>query len=135
MKAVFADTSFFLASLNPDDQLHQKAISVSREITGLRLTTGFVLLEVGNAMSRAALRSRFVEFYTWISEHPRVRIVPASGELFHRGYELYTAREDKDWSLTDCISFIVMRDEELQAALTHDQHFEQAGYKALLHSA
>ena len=132
MKAVFADTSFFLASLNPDDQLHQKAISVSREITVLRLATGFVLLEVANALSRAALRSRFVEFYAWIGQHPGVRIVPASGDLFHRGYDLYAAREDKDWSLTDCISFVVMRDEELQAALTHDQHFEQAGYKALL---
>ncbi len=132
MKAVFADTSFFLASLNPDDQLHERAISVSREATALRLTTGFVLLEVGNAMSRAALRSRFVEFYTWLGQHPGVRIVPVSEELFHRGYELYAAREDKDWSLTGCISFIVMREEELQAALTHDQHFEQAGYKALL---
>jgi predicted nucleic acid-binding protein len=47
MKAVFADTSFFLASLSPDDQLHERAISVSREVTALRLTTGFVLLEVG----------------------------------------------------------------------------------------
>ena len=97
-----------------------------------RLATGFVLLEVGNAMSRAALRSRFVEFYAWLRQHPRVRIVPVSEALFARGYELYAAREDKDWSLTDCISFNVMRDEELQAALTHDQHFEQAGYKALL---
>jgi len=132
MKGVFADTSFFLASLNPDDQLHEKAISVSREATALRLTTGFVLLEVGNAMSRGALRSRFVEFYGWLSQHPRVRIVPVSQELLHRGYDLYADRQDKDWSLTDCISFIVMRDEGLQAALTHDQHFEQVGYKALL---
>ena len=132
MKAVFADTSFFLASLNPDDALHAKAIAVSRKITATRVTHGFVLLEVGNAISRAALRSRFVEFYTWLLEHPRVRIVPSSEKLFHRGYELYAARKDKDWSLTDCISFVVMRDEDLQTALTHDQHFEQAGYQALL---
>jgi len=132
MKAVFADTSFFLASLNPDDQLHAKAIALSREITGTRLTTGFVLLEVANAMSRAGQRSQFVEFYTWLCEHPRVRMIPASEELFHRGYELYAARKDKDWSLTDCISFVVMRDECLSGALTHDQHFEQAGYRALL---
>ena len=132
MKAVFADTSFFLASLNPDDQLHERAIAVSRENTAPRLTIGFVLLEVGNAMSRAASRSRFVEFYAWLRQHPRVRIVPVSEALFARGHELYAAREDKDWSLTDCISFIVMRDEEVQTALTHDQHFEQAGYQALL---
>ena len=78
MKAVFADTSFFLASLNPDDQLHERAIAVSRGVTAVRLATGFVLLEVGNAMSRAALRSRFVEFYTWLRQYPRVRIVPVS---------------------------------------------------------
>jgi predicted nucleic acid-binding protein len=107
-------------------------MSISRRATALRLTTGFVLLEVGNAMSRAVLRSRFVEFYAWLRQHPRARIVPVSEELFHRGCELYAAREDKDWSLTDCLSFIVMRDEELQAALTHDQHFEQAGHQALL---
>ena len=83
-------------------------------------------------MSRAAFRSRFVEFYLWLRQHPRVRVVPVSEDLFHRGYELYAARGDKDWSLTDCISFIVMRDEGSPAALTHDQHFEQAGYKALL---
>jgi hypothetical protein len=47
-------------------------------------------------------------------------------------HKLYAAREDKDWSLTNCISFTVMCDEGLQAALTHDQHFEQAGHKALL---
>jgi predicted nucleic acid-binding protein len=55
MKAVFADTSFFLASLNPDDQLHERAIAVSRDVTAPRLTTGFVLQEVGNATNRAAL--------------------------------------------------------------------------------
>ena len=97
MKAVFAGTSFFLASLNPGDQLHGRAIAVSREVTAPRLTTGFVLLEVANAMSRAASPARFVEFYAWLRQHPRVRIVPVSEELFARGYDLYAAREDKDW--------------------------------------
>lgn len=132
MKAVFADTSFFLATLNPDDQLHGKAIAVSRETTATRVTHEFVLVEVANALSRAALRARFVEFHAKLQVHARVRIVPASEELFRRGCEFYAAREDKDWSLTDCISFAVMADEGLQGALTHDQHFEQAGYKALL---
>jgi len=72
--------------------------------TAPRLTTGFVLLEVGNAMSRAALRSRFVEFYTWLRQHPRVRAASVSEALFDRGYETYAAREDKDWSFTDCIA-------------------------------
>ncbi|MGI8966427.1 MAG: type II toxin-antitoxin system VapC family toxin, partial [Limisphaerales bacterium] len=100
MKAVFADTSFFLASLNPDDELHDQAIALSREIIAPRLTTAFVLWEVANAMSRATQRSQFVEFYSRLKEHPRARIIPVSQKLFDRGYELYASRKDKDWSLT-----------------------------------
>ena len=59
-------------------------------------------------------------------------IVPASPELFYRGIELFRVRPDKDWSLTDCISFVVMTDRGLSEALTGDKHFEQAGFKALL---
>ena len=132
MKAVFADTSFFLASLNPSDALHDRAIALSREVTAPRLTTAFVLLEVANAMRRAALRSQFVEFYTRLKEHSRARIIPVSQKLFDQGYELYASRKDKDWSLTDCISFVVMSDADLSQAFTHDRHFEQAGFTALL---
>jgi predicted nucleic acid-binding protein len=132
MKAVFADTSFFLASLNRDDQLHQKAIALSRKITASRITTEFVLLEVANAMTGLGQRSQFVEFYASLREHPRARIIPVSQKLFSRGYNLYAEREDKEWSLTDCISFVVMSDAELSDALTQDHHFEQAGFTALL---
>ena len=132
MKAVFADTSFFLASLNPDDELHNKAIALSRQVSTPRLTTGFVLLEVANSMCRAGQRSQFVEFYTQLKKHPRARIVPVSQRLSDRGYGLYASRKDKDWSLTDCISFIVMSDVGISEALTHDHHFEQAGFTALL---
>ena len=72
MKAVFADTSFFLASLNPEDELHGTAITLSRRVTSLRLTTGFILLEVANAMSKAAHRVQFVEFYARLKAHPGV---------------------------------------------------------------
>jgi hypothetical protein len=132
MKAVFADTSFFLASLNPDDELHEPTIALSREISASRLTTGFVLLEVANAMRRGGQRAQFGEFYTRLKEHPRARIVPVSQKLFERGYDLFTSRKDKEWSLTDCISFVVMSDAGLSEALTHDRHFEQAGFAALL---
>jgi uncharacterized protein len=132
MKAVFADTSFFLASLNPADELHDQAIALSRQVTAARFTTAFVLLEVANSMCRADQRAQFVEFYTQLKAHPRARIIPASQKLFDRGYELYASRKDKDWSLTDCISFIVMSDAGISEALTHDHHFEQTGFTALL---
>jgi uncharacterized protein len=63
---------------------------------------------------------------------PNALIVPASPELFQRGYDLYARRPDKDWSLTDCTSFVVMKEQGLTDALTTDHHFEQAGFQMLL---
>jgi predicted nucleic acid-binding protein len=132
MKAVFVDTSFFLASLNPNDELHKKAIATSREISALRLTTAFVLLEVANSMSGSGQWANFVNFYEQIRVHRHARIIPVSEDVFQRRYVLNADRKDKDWSLTDCISFVVMSDESLTEALTYDHHFEQAGFAALL---
>ena len=61
-----------------------------------------------------------------------VEIVPATHELFERGCALFAQRGDKAWSLTDCTSFVVMRERDLEEALTADQHFEQAGFKRLM---
>ena len=49
------------------------------------------------------------------------------------GLNLYEQRLDKDWGLTDCISFVVMQREQIQEAFTSDKHFEQAGFIRLLH--
>ena len=70
--------------------------------------------------------------YRSLVNHPRVKIVAAETRLFQRGVELFEQRRDKDWSLTDCLSFVVMQDEGITQALTGDKHFEQAGFTALL---
>jgi len=63
---------------------------------------------------------------------PGVEIVASDSGLFDRGCQLYLSRLDKEWSLTDCISFVVMRERGLSDALTSDNHFEQAGFRALM---
>jgi hypothetical protein len=52
--------------------------------------------------------------------------------LFDARVALYGERMDKDWPLTDCISFVVMQREGITDALTGDRHFEQAGFVPLL---
>lgn len=74
----------------------------------------------------------FLELLSLLESCADVKIVAASHEWFRRGVELYSDRQDKEWSLTDCISFVVMADEHLTDALTGDHHFEQAGFTALL---
>ena len=77
-------------------------------------------------------RSTVVELIEALRKDPLVTVVPASQELFDRGLDLYAHRSDKDWSLTDCISCVVMQEYGLVDVLTSDHHFEQMGFRALL---
>jgi uncharacterized protein len=132
MKVVFADTFYFLALLNERDAAHARAVSASRA-PGLRLvTTEFVLLELGDALCKPGQREEALALWNVVRTDPAFRLIPATSELIERGRELYRGRPDKDWSLTDCISFVVMKEEQVTEALTGDRHFEQAGFKPLL---
>jgi predicted nucleic acid-binding protein len=91
-----------------------------------------VLTEVANSLTRGSDRALFLELYRDLADDPRVTIVPPAQDLFEQGIGLFAKRPDKEWSLTDCISFIVMREYGLTDALTADRHFEQAGFKILL---
>ncbi len=132
MKAVFADTSFYLAVLNPRDVAHAKALQVGQSIERPVVLSDFILLELGNSLSRLSQRELFAKLVPHLRSHPNVRIIPASRDLLERGFELFSRRGDKEWSLTDCTSFVVMREEALSEALTTDHHFEQAGFEVLL---
>ena len=100
--------------------------------SGKVLTTDFVIVELANFFSRVALRPAFATTYDCLMGDPLVEIVPATQSLLDRGVTLYLDRSDKDWFLTDCISFVVMQDQGITDALTADRHFEQAGYRVLM---
>ena len=132
MKPVFADTSFFLALINPRDQYHGAAVELNSTLTVPLVTTSWVLLEFANSISASRVRGRFEQVLVRLRSEPDAKIVAEEPELFDRGCQLYISRPDKEWSLTDCISFVVMEREGLVDALTGDRHFEQAGFRALL---
>jgi len=67
-----------------------------------------------------------------VEEDASIRVIMSSDGLYERGLALFAARPDKEWLPTDCISFVVMAEEQLADALTGDRHFEQAGFKVLL---
>jgi uncharacterized protein len=131
--AVFVDTSFYVVILNPRDSLHSIAESVATNC-GDVVTTEYVLVEVGNILARTGNKKAFMEFMNQLEADDRTTIIPAGRTWFARGMELYSSHLDKKWSLTDCISFAVMRSYSLREAATADHHFEQAGYKALMGS-
>jgi predicted nucleic acid-binding protein len=133
MTPVFADTFYFLALLNAHDSAHSDALRWASNPRGPLVTTAWVLTELADAMSAPRYRLPFLAFVSKVRRaNGGVEIVPASADLFDRGLDLFGRRLDKAWSLTDCISFVVMTDRGLGEALTGDQHFEQAGFRALL---
>jgi len=132
MRTVFADTFYFLALLDSREEFHPQASQFSRDSELRLVTTEWVLAEFGNAYSDPQDRADFVGLYRALTNHPRVKIIPADTRLFQCGVDFFAQRPDKEWSLVDCLSFLVMRDEGIMEALTGDKHFEQAGFTALL---
>ena len=132
MNRWFVDTYYLLALLSPEDEGHTKALAFARQRRGRFLTTQWVFMELLDGVADTAYRSSAVEFLKTFTKEANVSVVPASNDWFTRGLKLYQDRPDKEWSLTDCISFLVMKDLGIQEALTADHHFEQAGFTALL---
>jgi hypothetical protein len=132
MKKTFADSFFFLAMMNVRDSRHRKAVELSEAIAGPIVTTQWVLVEVADAFSKPHDRDRFVDLLELIEADERMQVIAASNSSFELGTELFARRKDKYWSLTDCISFVVMEQHEIKEVLTGDHHFEQAGFTALL---
>ena len=118
MKAVFADTFYYIALLDANDSAHDRAVNATRELNSSTVTTAWVLLELANALSASRHRTVFARFLDLLRANPNVIIYEAEKEFFDLGVEMYRDREDKQWSLTDCISFVVMRREDLSEALT-----------------
>jgi predicted nucleic acid-binding protein len=132
MTTVFADTFYFIGLLSPADEAHANAVAFTEQFSGRLLTTAWVMTEVADGLTDALARERFVQFYDRLRLRDDVMIVPCGEELFDQGMELFRRRLDKEWSLTDCISFLVMQGENVAESLTGDHHFEQAGFVALL---
>jgi predicted nucleic acid-binding protein len=135
MKTVFADAGYWIAILNPADDLRIKAVMLSNSLEPFQiLTSEMVFTEVLNSFSRreSAFRQAVVQFVKQSFDNPRIEVVPQTSNLFRQSLDLYEHRADKAWSHTDCASFCIMQQRNILEALTHDRHFEQAGFIALL---
>ncbi len=129
---IFADTGYLLALSQPRDSLHERSKAWARVVGEPLLVTEYVLWETVNSLSKLADRPRAHGLVNHVRSASHYEIVAGSAALFDAGLRLQAERPDKEWSLTDCISFIVMEQQGIRRALAHDHHFEQAGFEALL---
>ena len=135
MRIVFADSGYWIAQLDPTDGLHRKAEAVAKQLAPFRIvTTEMVLVEflafVGGRGEE--FRKRAVERVKSLRADPNVEVVPQTSKQFDAALDLYASRLDKAWSLTDCASFVLMKQRTIREALAHDHNFEQARFIALL---
>lgn len=134
-RTVFVDTSGWLAIVNKSDELHALALRIKRMLTENKVsltTTDFVVIEAANSLSRTPLRRLAIELVQFIRDSDDVEVERANPKVLDAAWDLYKSRTDKEWSLTDCASFVVMKRNEIQDAFTNDHHFEQAGFNILL---
>lgn len=131
MRPVFADTFFFIALINERDEYHGAARAWKAGSRAPIVTTPWVLVDVLDAMASSPVRGATASFVARLLTDRATQVVD-DRDLFQEGLRLFTSREDKAWSVTDCISFVVMKRRRISQALTADHHFTQAGFKALL---
>ncbi len=132
MSEVFADTVYFIAHLNRLDQYHRKALELSDRIGDRLVTSERVLLEVADGFANNPYRSRIRRLVDHLRHSAITEVVHASSSILEQALDFYHRHGDKVWTLTDCTSFLIMRERGITEALTGDRHFEQAGFAALL---
>lgn len=132
MTEVFADAFYYIALLNPADRFHAAAVHVTQTLSRSLVTSAWILTEVADALSAPAVRQRTYQFLQQVIADPNTLLITDHEAWYPRGVELYGKRADKNWSLTDCISFAIMNERGITDALTGDHHFTQAGFRALL---
>jgi predicted nucleic acid-binding protein len=124
MNACFADTSYYIALINPADDAFKVATEFTSQFTGRIVTSSAVINELGNYLCAPMNRRLFIDLIHDLRSDPDISIVHVHENLFNSGIEMYSRWPDHEWSLTDCISFVIMEERDLKAALTTDRHFQ-----------
>lgn len=128
---IFVDTSFVLALINERDQYHDQAQRLSFKFEqSFLVTTIPVLLEIGNAMA-SGFRKEANALISLLRNSNRVEVVELDARLFEKALEAYEKYDDKTWGLVDCISFVVMQERGVNAVLTFDGDFTEAGFRLI----
>ena len=134
MEPTFLDAAFVIALETTDDQNHQAAFEYWQEflqsVTPL-VTTSFVLDEIATFFNSRNRHNKAVEVVENFLGSKTIDLVHVDDTLFHLGWEYFRKHADKRYSLTDCISFVVMTNGQIKDVLTFDKHFAQAGFKKL----
>jgi predicted nucleic acid-binding protein len=129
---VFADTSGWVSIVDKSDKYHFEVAKTFREFQEKRiriLTSDYVLDESVTHLLNATGHRSAVDFGRWILQSAQVEVARVDEDIWEAAWEMFQAYEDKEWSFTDCTSFVLMQRRQLYLAFSFDHHFEQAGFQ------
>ena len=132
---VFADTGYWIAMHNTEDEWHQRAREAVASLVNKRIVTSeMVLVEFLNFCSRRGAASRRLAAITvqQLWDNPSIKVIPQDSSQLKAAVQRYANRLDQRWSVTDCASFLIMEERGIAEALAYDIDFVQAGFRALL---
>lgn len=127
----FLDTGYLIALEASNDKNHTRAKNHWQNLIRSRpslVTTSFVFDEVVTFFNSRNRHDKAIEVGTRLLNSPAIQLIQVDDSLFRKGWEYFERHSDKLYSLTDCISFIVMQQRKIQTALTFDRHFTQANF-------
>jgi predicted nucleic acid-binding protein len=135
MKQVFVDTNGWLALNSKRDQFHKIAQDTNKELLKsgyFYITTNFVLDETYTGLIRKVGHFAAVDFGEKIRDSRIISIIHISKEIEDEAWQIFKKYSDKQFSFTDCTSFVTMNNFNLSEAFTNDHHFEQMGFRIFL---
>lgn len=138
MTQAFLDTSYLIALAVSNDAHHARPLALRERLKHdqtLLVTNSAIILEIGDGLARLRHRRIAISILDFLRNDPSLEVIQLSSHLVEDALALYRQRPDKEWGLTDCVSFVVMRERGITDALTADEHFQQAGFRALMRDA
>ena len=131
MTDLFLDANYLIALEVSDDQHHKEAShhwSALLQSPPLLVTTSYILDEVVTFLNSKRHHTNAVRVGNSLLTSSAIKLIHVDEALFKEGWEYFRKHADKTFSLTDCISFVLMSQLEITQALTFDKHFVQAGF-------
>ncbi len=135
MRHIFLDTSYLIALINRQDEHHDMAKAWAERLLAEQICSHLsvpIMFEIADGFARLGRREIGISLLEQMSRAENYIVHPFRAATYRNAFALYLSRRDKEWSLTDCYSFELMKELELVDALTADRHFEQFGYHILL---
>ena len=124
---VFVDTGVWYAMADKSDQYHKKATEYTKKLVTSNInfvTTNLVVHETLMLLSRKTSKAAAIKFLDMIYSQDNIEIIENEDSIEQKAYRIFKKYADQDFSITDCLSFVIMKENRIKKAFTFDKHFK-----------